>query len=175
MLFPALPFPFERVVGGVKAITLRDGVKEDEIVWTSRGTTVSPFSSLSYCFFESTASWDKGSFFIPLMRAYFFLLYLVAISANKKREVSDHIEWWKNLQGWTYSFPLDESFLTCNSKAAIKQATRVNQIVKILDLLVKSKGSSNPFMVLVLQFRMNRNYKDQEINNIIHATIWWRN
>jgi len=32
MLVPVLPFPFESVVRGVKVVTSRDGVREDEVI-----------------------------------------------------------------------------------------------------------------------------------------------
>ena len=47
---------------------------------------VSAFSSLSFLFFESEVRLAKGSFFKFLMQAYLSLLYLVAISAIKKRK-----------------------------------------------------------------------------------------
>ena len=71
------------------AITSREGVGDNEIVEIDEETTVLPFSSCSFRLFEFAASWDNGSFFIPLIQAHFSLLYLVAISANKKRKVSN--------------------------------------------------------------------------------------
>ena len=56
-------------------------------------TATSPFSSWSFLLFKSVASWDKVSFFIPLMQAYFSILYLVAISASKESKMSNHTEW----------------------------------------------------------------------------------
>ena len=67
----------------------RDGVGDDGIIWIDEEITMSPFSSCNFCLFGSSASWDKGSFFIPLIQAYFSLLYLVAISTNKRGNVSN--------------------------------------------------------------------------------------
>ena len=80
MLFPALLFSLEQVVGGVK----REGVGEDGVPKMDKGVVVSPFPSFNLCLFESEVSWDKGSFFIPFTWAYLSLLYLVANSANKR-------------------------------------------------------------------------------------------
>ena len=125
-LFPTLPFPFEQVVGGVEAVTSRDRVKEDGIIWTDRETTASPFSSWSFLLFRSMACWDRVSFFIPLMRAYFSILYLVAISTSKESEMSNHTKWQEDFQKWTYFFPLDESFLTRTQKAQVQDSNQTS-------------------------------------------------
>ena len=92
-LLPTLHFPFERVVGGVKAVTFKDGVGEDGAINMDGRIAVSLFSSPSFLFFESTARLDKDSFFKPLMWTYFSLSYLVAISANQKlSKQSDIVE-----------------------------------------------------------------------------------
>ena len=84
-LLPILNFPFAQVVGGVKAVTSKDGVGEEGAVWMGKGTVVSAFSSLNFLFFESAVRLDKGSFFRSLIWVYLSLLYLVAISAKRKR------------------------------------------------------------------------------------------
>ena len=55
------------------------------------------FLLFSLCFFVSIASWDRGSFFIPLTRAYLSLLYLVAISVKtkSKRDARSRNKWTK--------------------------------------------------------------------------------
>ena len=61
-----------RVIGGVEAVTSIDGVGEDEIIWTGEETAASPFSSCNFLLFKFEVSWERGSFFIPLIRAYFY-------------------------------------------------------------------------------------------------------
>ena len=84
MLFPALLFSLERVVGGMKVIISREGVGEDGVPKMDERAVVLPFPSFNLRFFKSEVSWDKGSFFIPFTHAYLSLLYLVANSANKR-------------------------------------------------------------------------------------------
>ena len=61
----------------------KDGVPKRD-----KGAGVLSFPSSILCFFNLGVSWDKGSFFILFTRAYLSLLYLVAISANRKSETS---------------------------------------------------------------------------------------
>ena len=81
-LLPTLPFPLAQVVGGEKLVTSKDGVGEEEAIWTGGRAAASLFSSPNFLFLESAVRLDKGSFFKFLMQAYFSLLYLVAISAR---------------------------------------------------------------------------------------------
>ena len=73
-LLPALFFPLERVVGGVKVIMSKEGVGEDGVPKRDKGAGVSSFPSPSLHFFDPRVSWDKGSFFRPFTRAYLFVL-----------------------------------------------------------------------------------------------------
>ena len=67
---------------GVKAVTSKDGVGEEEAIWIGRRAAVSAFSSLNFLFFKLAVKLDKGSFFKFMMQVYFSLLYLVAIFAK---------------------------------------------------------------------------------------------
>ena len=85
-LIPVLLLPLAQVIGGVVAITFREGVGEGGVVWTDGvRTAVSALSSPSFLFFESEVKLARSSFFKFLMRAYLSLLYQVAISAKRKR------------------------------------------------------------------------------------------
>ena len=49
--------------------------------------------------------------------------------------------------------PLQHVLSRLESKATVKQMTKVDQVVKVLDLSSKSKGSLNSVAVLTLQLR----------------------
>ena len=101
-LIPTLDLPLPRVNGGVVVVTSNDRVGEEGAVWTGGRAKVLAFLSLSFLFFESEVKWAKGSFFKFLMRAYLYLLYLVAIFVKKKKK--------KKKDRQTYSFLIDEFF-----------------------------------------------------------------
>jgi len=130
MLFPTLLFPLEQVMGSVNIIISRDGVGEEGTVRTMGETVVSLLSSFSLRFFVSTAIWDKGSFFIPLTRAYLSLLYLVAISTKKKseRDVRNRNRKKKGIKKgrYTYFSLLGVFFLTRIQKARVQDSGHTN-------------------------------------------------
>ena len=113
-------------------ITSREGVRVEGTVWTDEETIVSYFSSFNLRFFVSMASWGKGSFFIPFTRAYFSLLYLVAILARRgsRKEVS--LE---------------------TSKKKQTKTKRIHKVVKIFNFSSKFYGSLNSTLVTTLQLR----------------------
>ena len=54
MLIPILLLPFARVIGGVAAITSREGVGEGGVVWIDGvRTTISALLSTNFLFFSS--------------------------------------------------------------------------------------------------------------------------
>lgn len=158
-LFPTLPFPFEWVMGGVEAVISIVGVGDDGIIWIGEETVALPFSSCNFCLFGSKVSWERGSCFIPLICAYFSLLYWMAISTrnnnnNKKLKKKERWEFTRMRQ-LTFCFSKDLLQYVLNrlrSKTIGEQMTRVDQVVKILDLLSKGKGSLNPFVIWTFQF-----------------------
>ena len=77
------------------AITSREGVGDDGILRTNEETTIFPFSSCSFRLFKFTASWDNGSFFIPLIQAQFSLLYLVSNQRKEEYNTRNHTRIYK--------------------------------------------------------------------------------
>ena len=134
-------------------ITSREAGGDDKIVKTDEETIVLPFSLCSFRLFESAASWDNSSFFIPLIQTRFSLLYPVANFANKKRKVSNQRK---------------EEYNMRNHR-------RIYKVVKILYLSSKGEGSPNSVTILTLQFRTFRNCKPKNGTLLTRANFRQQN
>ena len=160
-------------MGEVEAVTSTDGVGEDGI-WTSEETIASPFSSCNFHLLGSKASWERGFFFIPIIHTYFSLLYYVAISAPKKKNLCVSYrekERWEvtRIRWFTFFFLTNlfqDVFRRLGSKETSKQMTRIDQVVKILDLSSKGKGSLNPSVIWTLHVWTIRNCKIRRYNKL---------
>ena len=119
--FSDLTLPFGMSGGRRERHHLKRRVGEEGTVRMMGEVVISPFSSFSLRFFVATASWGKGSFFIPLTHTYLSLLYLVAISVKTKSERdvrSRNTKRKKEGEGrYVYFFLLKVLFSTCIEKA----------------------------------------------------------
>ena len=113
------------------------------------------------------------------MRAYFSLLYPVAISANKRRKVSNHTKWWEDLQRQTYFFLLGKSSLTHTRKVRVQGSSWTNDEGQPKrqnpQFLGQKQGQPKLIHGVDSSTQDYQKLQNQERNNVILANVRWGN